>query len=418
MGNRMKRIIPALAIAIMPGNNIFSQPAPGDVFREYMWHKEGGDAGGSLRVGGRIGYEGSIALEHDFDMEHATKAEVVVEKILCHDGTTGLAIQINNSDWMYIPEAAAIPIPQCDYQHHFYPTVRIPLNSIKSGRNNEFRMKVDTKHPWNWPQNLVYGVHFRIYYDPARKPHPTGKISGPKSAEALGKSVRLTAEASSPYGKIRQVDCVGLYEGVNFEGDGVYRQWHYHFFHGRILNHIGSATDEPYEVTWDTSWVPDQKQEVKIAARIIDSTGMVYITEAVGDLRLVRPGLSVELCKPYDIPKKWVTRSGEKEERFDVTGDIGKAVAAQLVWSSWSPGYMNGVYINGTKVFDSEGPKYQYYAHRVTVDDVGCFKQGANVLKTGKTTKINGNMVHGMEVNWPGIIVLIQYRNDKPSGPL
>ncbi len=418
MGSRMKWMLPALVIAIMPGNNVFSQPAPGDVFREYMWHKEGGDAGGSLRVGGRVGYEGSVALEHDFDLEHATKAEVVVEKILCHDGTTGLAIQINDSDWIYIPEAAAIPVPQCDYQHHFYPTVRIPLNSLKEGQTNEFRMKVDTKHPWNWPQNLVYGVHFRIYYDPAKKPHPTGEISGPKSAEAIGKSVRLTAEASSPNGKIRQVDYVGLYEGVNFEGDGVYRQWHYHFFHGRILNHIGSATNGPYEVTWDTSWVPDQKQEVKIAARIIDSTGMVYMTEAVGDLRLVRPGLSVELCKPYDIPKKWVTRSGEKQERFDVTGDLGKAVAAQLVWSSWSPGYMNGVYINGTKVFDSEGPKYQYYAHRVTLDNVGCFKQGVNVLKTGKTPKINGKMVHGMEVNWPGIMVLIQYRGAMSEDPL
>lgn len=418
MGSRMKWVLPALVIAIMPGNNVFSQPAPGDVFREYIWHKEGGDAGGSLRVGGRIGYEGSVALEHDFDLEHATKAEVVVEKILCHDGTTGLAIQINDSDWIYIPEAAAIPVPQCDYQHHFYPTVRIPLNCLKGGQNNEFRMKVDTKHPWNWPQNLVYGVHFRIYYDPASKPHPTGKISGPKSAEAIGRSVRLTAEASSPNGTIRQVDYVGLYEDVNFEGDGVYRQWHYHFFHGRILNHIGSATNGPYEVTWDTSWVPDQKQEVKIAARIIDSTGMVYMTEALGDLRLVRPGLSVELCKPYDIPKKWVTRSGEKQERFDVTGNLSKAVAAKLVWSSWSPGYMNGVYINGTKVFDSEGPKYQYYAHRVTVDDVGCFKQGVNVLKTGRTPKINGKMVHGMEVNWPGIMVLIQYRNDEPSGPL
>ena len=71
---------------------------------------------------------------------------------------------------------------------------------------------------------------------------------------------------------------------------------------------------------------------------------------------------------------------------------------------------MDGIYINSTKVFEKEGPKYQYYAHRVTIDDVGCFKQGLNVLKTAKTPKINGKMVHGMEVNWPGIMVLIQYR--------
>ena len=412
MSRRMKWMLVVSIVLVMPALDAFSQPAPGDVFREYMWYKEDGDAGGSLRVGGRIGYEGSIALKHDFDLEHATKAEVIVEKILCHDGTTGLAIQINGSGWIYIPEAADIPAPQCDYQHHIYPAVRIPLSCLKQGRNNEFRMTVDTKHPWNWPQNLVYGVHFRVYYDSAKKPHPAGQITAPRPGDALGKSVTLSAQASSPSAKIKQVDYIGLYDDVNFEGDGVYRQWHYHFFHGRIMHHIGSAADEPYKVTWDTSWLPDQKQAVQIAARIADSSGMIYLTEPVGDLRLVRPGLSVELCKPYDVPKKWVTRSGEKEERFNVAGDPSKAVAAQLVWSSWSPGYMNGVFVNGAKVFDNEGPKYQYCAHRVTIEDVSCLKQGVNVLKTGQTPKIDGQMVHGMEVNWPGIMVLIQYRDE------
>jgi hypothetical protein len=399
-------------LAMIPAVKVLSQPIPGDVFREYMWTKEGGDAGGSLRVGGRVGYDGGfIALEHDFDLEHATKAEVVIEKILCHDDTTGLAIQINDGNWIYIPEATAIPVPQCAYQHHFYPTVRIPLSTLRQGKDNAFRMKVDGKHPWNWPQNLIYGVHFRIYYDPAKKPHPAGRIASPQSGQIIDCSVKLTVDANSPNGEIKQVDYVGLYEDVNFEGDGVYRQWHYHFFHGQIMHHLGSATQAPYDITWDTSWVPDQKQPMLIAARITDDTGMIYMTEAVDNLRLVRPGLSVELCKPYDIPARWVTRRGEKEERFDVTGNLDKAVAAQLVWSSWSPGYMNGVYINDVKVFENEGPRYQYFAHRVDVENVSCFKKGVNVLKTGKTPRYNGKMVHGMEVNWPGIMVLIQYRD-------
>ena len=413
MTDMMKWILVVFAVVAVPAENVFSQPGPGDVYREYVWCKEGGDAGGSLRVGGKVGYEGSITLDHDFDLEHAMKAEVVVEKILCHDGTTGLAIQINGGDWIKIPEAPAIPAPQCDYQHHFCPTVRIPLGSLKAGAGNTFAMKVDAVHPWNWPQNLVYGVHFRIYYDPAKKPHPTGRITAPTAGGTIGTSAALTAQADSPNGQIKQVEYIGLYDDVNFEGDGLYRQWHYHFFHGQIMHHIGSAAEAPYKVTWDTSWVPDQKQPMQIAARIIDNTGMIYFTEAVGGLQLTRPGLSVELCKPYDIPKKWVTRRGEGEEHFDVAGDLSKAVAAQLVWSSWSAGYMNGIYINDAKVFDNEGPKYQYYAHRVPITDTSCLKQGVNILKTGKTPKIDGKMVHGMEVNWPGIMVLIQYREGK-----
>jgi hypothetical protein len=179
------------------------------------------------------------------------------------------------------------------------------------------------------------------------------------------------------------------------------------------VHHLGSATETPFRLTWDTSWVPDQKQPMAIAARIIDRSGTVYVTPAVTDLSLDRQGFSVELCKPYDIPQKWVTRAGEKMEHFNVTGDLSRAVAAQLVWSSWSPGYMRGISINGTNVFDSEGPHYQYYFHRVPVNQVNVFKPGVNVLTTGKTPLIDGKMVHGMEVNWPGIMVLIQYADTK-----
>ena len=88
---------------------------------------------------------------------------------------------------------------------------------------------------------------------------------------------------------------------------------------------------------------------------------------------------------------------------------MGKAIEYQLCWASWSPGYMNGIMINGTKVFDQEGPRYQTYYHRVILTDLSMFQSGRNILTTGKTPKYNGKMVHGMEVNWPGIMVLIQY---------
>ena len=402
----------------------FARPVPGDVFREYKWWNEGGDAGGSLRVGGKHGQEhpdrgwahdyinAPVVLEHEFDLKHAIRAEVVIEKILCHECTTGLAIEVNGNRWIRVPEAEAIPYPQWDYQHHIYPVVPVPLSFLKAGEGNRFRMRVDPEHPWNWPQNLIYGVHFRVYYDPTKKAHPTGKIVSLESGDTIGRTVRLEVDTED---EVDRVDYVGHYEDVNYEGDGLYRQWHYHFFHGDLVHHIGSATEAPFRVDWDTSWVPDQTQPMAIAARITDSSGMTYITEAVTDLVLKREGLSVELCKPYDIPKKWVTRAGEKTERFNVTGDLEDAVAARLCWSSWSPGYMRGVSINGTKVFDTEGPNYQYYFHRVPVSRMDVFKEGVNTLTTGKTPKIDGHMVHGMEVNWPGIMVLIRYEDTKQT---
>jgi hypothetical protein len=391
-------------------------PVPGDVFREYLWWNEKGDAGGAFRVGERgmdAGHATApVVLDHDFDLENATKAEIVIEKILCHDSTRGLAVQVNDGDWLDVPEAAKIPAPQWEYQHHFCPVVSVPLAMLKPGRGNQFRMRVGPEHSWNWPQNLIYGVHFRVYYDAAKKPHPTGRITGLEAGATIGRSVELRCEAHSPNGAIKQVDYLCNYEDVNWEGDGEYRQWHYHFLHGKLMHHLGTATEPPLAVTWDTSWVPDQDEPLALAARVTDSTGLTYWTDST-EARLVRPGLSVELCKPYEVPTKWVTRSGEKHEKFAVKGDLTKAVAAQLCWSSWSPGYMNGVYVNDQRVFDNEGPRYAYFAHRVTLNDLSAFRRGENVLKTGTTPKHNGQMVHGMEVNWPGIMVLVRYETDQ-----
>jgi hypothetical protein len=409
-------------LALLISQGLGAQPVSQDLFREYRWFHEKGDAGQAIRVGGKQGQthpdRGSahdyinapMTWPHDLDLAEAIKAEVIFEQILCHDGTTGLALQINDGAWTYVPEPDHIPAPQSRYQYHSYPVLRVPVSVFKPGTGNHFRLRVDPQHPWHWPQNLINGLHIRIYYNPKTKPHPIGTITSLQSGDALSDTVKLAVDAQSPNGPVSQVDYVGLYEDVNLEGDGVYRQWHSLYFHGRLMHHIGSATHAPFTLAWDSAWIPDQKEPIQIAARITDKTGLTYQTEAITGLSLQRSTGSVELCKPYDIPLKWVTRRGEKSERFDVQGDLDRAVAAQLVWSSWSPGYMNGIMINGTRIFDVEGPRYKTFYHRVTLEDLSAFHAGPNVLTTGKTPLVNGKMVHGMEINWPGIMVLIKYQ--------
>ena len=404
------RLILVYLCAVLATLPMLAQPQPGDLFREYGWAHPKGDAGGSLRVGGRLDYGGeAIPFSHMVDLHHATRAEVVIEKLLCHDGTRGLAISWNGNEAITFPEAKGIPEPQWDYQYFTYPVVEVPLEQLRAGAKNAFALSVSKEHSWNWPQNLIYGLQLRVFYDPAKKAHVKGAITSPKPGESISSKVELSASASGP---AKRVDYIGRYRGVNWEGDGTYRQWHYTYFKGALTNHLGSAAEPPWRVGWDTSWIPDQSEPVEIAARIMDESGLAYLTEAVR-ANLVRPGLSVELCEPYDVPKKWVTRAGEKTQKFRVAGNLERAVAAQLVWSSWSPGYMNGLFINGKTVFESEGPRYACYWHRMPLADLSVLKAGENTLTTGMTPKHDGKMVHGMEVNWPGIMVLIQYRTEQ-----
>lgn len=390
-------------------------PAPGDVFREYLWWHESGDAGGALRVGGQIkvvGAEGCITPVvtpgWDVDLRHAIRAELELEKILCHDGTQGLEVQLNDGPWRPVPEPAGVPAPAAEYQHHCCPAVAVPLPDLRPGRANTFRLRVSPEHRWGWPQNLIYGVHLRVFHDPERVAAPRGEIEWPMPHAFVGDQVELQCRAVSSTGGIRRVDFVAHCEDVNMPGDGIWRQWQQFRFHGELRGHLGTVTSPPYRLCWDTSWLPDQPGPMAVAARVEDVSGLIRMTAAVPGLRLRRAG-AVELCRPYEVPRRWVTRSGEQTERFRIAGDLGKAIAARLVWSSWSPGYMNGLSINGVPVFEREGPRYQYYWHEVPLADLSCLRSGENTLTTGLTPKHNGQMVHGMEVNWPGIMLLVKY---------
>ena len=136
------------------------------------------------------------------------------------------------------------------------------------------------------------------------------------------------------------------------------------------------------------------------------------MTESIDELLMVRPGISVELCKPYDQPKGWFTRNGEFQESFSISGNLDKAVEAKMIFKTWSPDYLNGIYINDFLVFIKEGPRYDYYEHDIPIEDLHVFNSGENILKTGKTPLYHGDMVQGVEVQWPGIIVLIKYNID------
>ena len=397
---------------------LFAGPAPGDVFREYLWWNERGDAGGALRVGAQVSAHGAagcvtplITPAWDLDLAQASRAELEIEKILCHDGTTGLELQVNDGEWLPVPEPAGVPEPPEEYQHHFCATVPVPLGSLHTGAGNTFRLRVSPEHRWGWPQNLIYGAHLRVYYHADRVPHPTGAIEWPMPNAWIEYEEPIKCRPVRANHPIRRVDFLALCDDVNVAGDGLWRQWQQFRFHGALRGHIGTANRPRFELIWDTSWLPEQRESIALAARITDASGMTYMTAAVTGLRLLREGWSVELCKPYDVPRRWVTRSGEHAEKFLIAGDLKQAVAAQLVWSSWSPGYMNGISINGVRVFENEGPRYQYHWHRVRLDDLTCLRPGENTLTTGLTPKHNGQMVHGMEVNWPGIMVLVQYED-------
>jgi hypothetical protein len=400
-----------------------AQPKPGDVFKEYTWTVPDPTKPGQepyLRVCGDGYYEdqtrkgnslfeagyledGWIKLPDNLDLKDAIKVEVVVEKVLCHDGSTGLAVKFNDGTFVTFPEAAGIPQPQAEYLHHFFPVATLPLTNLKLGNNaNKFRFTINKEQRWGMPQNIVYGMVLRIYYKPSRL---TSKatISGITSGDALGEIVTLNITGAQ---HVKKVDYLGFYEGVNVEGDGIFTQWHYSYFKGVIKNHLGSSTTGAF--TWNTEWIPDQEKGFKVSARVIDNDGLIQFTESVDKLYFNRP-YKVELCKPYDIPRRWATREREFQSAFDLKGNPADVEKFRMVVTTWSPGYMNGIYLNNFLLMDRESCKYCFHVIDKIIEHPEFF-QKMNAIKTGYTPLVNGKMTHGTEIQYPGPTLIVKYK--------
>ncbi len=390
-----------------------AQPKSGDLFREYAWKPDmvRSDQGKYLRIGGKLDYkineghfpplmvkDGYIPLNQYVDLDQAYKAEMVIEKVGSHVDTKGMTVSLNGFPKHLLPDAAGIPKPQSEYMHHYYPVVAIPLSELKVGMANSFRFDVDTAQRWNWPQQVVYGAVLRIYYN--------------KPTDAYSNAITLNTgklSLADPDKAICQVDYVAKYNGLNVEGDGIYEQWHSAYYRGEIIHHVGTAKDYPYQYQWDTEWIPTQKTTPTVRARVVHCDGLIFVTDAI-EHKIASEEVQVTLCKPYNQPTNWVTRESEFSSNFDLDIDPKKIVEARMVWTSWSPCYSNGIFINGTKVFDKEGPCYQYMYHEVAIKDLSALKAGKNTLSTGLTPYYDGKMVHGMEVQWPGVMVLIKHK--------
>ena len=386
-----------------------ASPKPGDVFREYTWRPKG-----NYHV--LTQQQEPVDFARGFDLEQAVQAEAVLEIGNAHLGFADFHIRVNGGEWRRIafPELGPQQPSPARWFFQWQPVVSLPLSELKSVRPNRFELRVSPKtyegtipHP---AYTCVYSITFRIYYEAERKPHATGEIIAPGPDSKLGTNVEMKAESG---GRIRQIDFVGRYEDINYEGDGVYDQWHCVFEAGRLARHLGTTDSSGKAVIWDTSWVPDQKRPIEIAARITDDQDVVFMTKTVGGLELLRPGISVELAKPYDVPVGFTScqygayvTPGSKAEKFILKGDVTKIVVARFAMSCWNGPANHGFSLNGQTL---EGVKLEGFAgnHHLFVEPLAplsALRAGENIFATivgpGRSS----------DIHWPGVAVLVRYQ--------
>jgi hypothetical protein len=386
------------------------------VYAEYVWTTptEGGEA--FLRVGGRYGYKAQpgklpdslqrrdeIIFPHSVDLEEATRATLTLEKVLGHEDSRDLRVSVNGHPAISVPEPATIPEPQTEYMYHTDLTVELPLEYLRAGPGNRMKLTLDTAQRWGWPQNLFYALILRVYYPDAAGP----VISYPLDVVPATSYLYVEGVDSTD----RRADYILVGREVDWSGRGVRDRKHWQTHRGEPLHTLGRSNGavKNFPVRWDTEWLPSQGS-FGVQARVLGADGRYRVSP-------VRDGLTLA-PRPYTVsvyggeaPRNWVTRSGAFEQTINVGPSVKEVSAFRLHWVSWSPCYSNGVFLNGHLVWDRTDDCYAFATHSpgYSGDAVRYLQAGENVVSTALTPLFRGQMVHGMEVQWPGMQLKVRY---------
>lgn len=409
-----------IASLLLLSSTLTAQWDAGDVYREYIWVTPGGEGEAFLRVGGRYGYteqpgklpdslqrDDRLVFPQSLDLNGATHATLTLEKVLGHEDSRDLRLSVNGGTPISVPEPADVPAPQTEYMYHTDVSVSVPLDELIHGHGNTVKLTLDTSQRWGWPQNLFYALIIRVHYPAGTAPQIDYACPAVPALSYL--------RVASPRADDRAADYILVGRETDWSGRGVQERKHWQTHRGRPLHTLGSSDDHPgrFATAWDTRWLPDQ-HSFGVQARVLGVDGKYRVSKVLDGLQLAPRPYRVSVYGG-EAPRNWVTRSGAFEQIISVAGDVETAIEMQLQWVSWSPCYGNGVFLNGHLVWDRHEKCYAYATHSPEFSGAAMeyLQSGENIVSTALTPLFRGQMVHGMEVQWPGMQIKVMYGSKK-----
>ena len=421
------KILCFILLSLLCTTALLAEPQPGDIFREYTFVKDGrlmliyADSA-SYREQCKEQQPPEKIVIKNVDLDKAVKVEVIAEHWGGHCGSTQRSVRVNNNGLIPLPliqNVAKGHRPECYYTNQLYQAVEIQLNQLKEGDNTlSFSVSEQTCYSFDWGWFWVYGVVLRIYYDES-KPHAEGAIDNLDSNSQIGDFPEVAVRITTDIDSVDRVQFIGFYEDFDWEGNGVFRQWHYQYnltelsydfgsdIKKSLKYNIGTDLNPPFSVIWDTYHLPDQEKPMKIAARIVLKNGITTITPAVNNLTLNRQR-KVKMYKSEDVPEEFSARIGKKKScRIFVPDNLENARHAWITVSTWSAATDdNSVHemgINDHKLADSFGEFHHFSYNRIPVP-LEYLKPGDNEIYI--YSEFEG---HGLEINWPGPVLMVEF---------
>lgn len=421
-------------IAVLIHEPVHAEPTPHDVFREQAW-----PADKSL---GKLVFGNKLLCQHDqceqfhlnalplqsltLDLQDATKVRAIPEYWSGHVGTSEKSLIFNPSakqetdrfrktslsdlgqGWVSLPLPVNTPgSPECFHALLSHPAIDVDLGRLQHG-SNQFTVWAGKQicYGFQYPALRLRSLVMRTFYKSSR-PHANGTVIAPKPGATIGESVVVQAAVGGAVDTDR-VEFFAEYDDFSWEGDGVSRRWHYRYDGGKLGRHVGTATHPPYQVTWNTEWLPTQSRPLRIKAHIIGENGITYVTPIVENLTLQR-NHTVRLYNSSDVPQNFQSRvSKRKECTIPVPDELTTARAARLLVALGAPHEKSGDFgLNGKRL-------------ATVAADSGRNERAVSVpvstlARSNRFYAYSDTPAHAMEIYWPGPALLVRF--DQREGP-
>lgn len=352
---------------------------------------------------------GLMLADFPEDLFELSGAELYLELWGGHPGTLSKRFTVNGYGNYALPEVGTAD-KHCTYS---YPTVPIEVRDLVAGTNAiQFTCERGTTF---WGHYIIDNACLRAYLKPS---HPDLDSDGlgafeaivmVDNADAIADSQRVAIEYPAAFEqRIARVEYYACYRGFDDRGSGGGRGWHGFTYKREPMNHVGTAVEPPFFVTWDTRLIPTQDTAVALVAVVRLRSGISYRTTVLGGLHFAssRPPVRLHYCDTIQ-PHFWSRDKHAKKATITLSADelagAAEIVLVTKVWDGGAGTVEEPFTINGHAYDIISGTAIHDVVFTRTKVDPTHLVAGENILRLYSDTEH-----HGVEMLLPGPGLIIR----------
>ena len=353
---------------------------------------------------------GLMLIQCEEDLFQITGAEFYAELWGGHPGTANKRVTMNGRSTYQLPRAGT-ENGHCTYP---YPVLPLRITDLVNGWN-AVQWALDQGTTF-WGHALVDNACLRVALTNGHADlvklglhNFEASVDAAVSAEGEGVAIKLNVDDSF-VSRIARVDFQAWYSGYDENGDLRDTDWHGFTKNREPMAYVGARTSAPFDVTWDTSMIPAQKNVAgRALVRFKDTPGLVFVTEATRGLAVAeRRGRAVALYAPPDLPPGFWSRANQRKSCslvLDVEPSrIERAELCVITWTGGAGEVKDYFRLNGRHFPVAEGHRHEIQFNRIPIEPA-LLRPGTNTIEL-----LSDTLHHGIEVIYPGPALMVRYR--------